>query len=418
MPSIRSLRSPPSAVRRSCNPATGICSWVSCARRSKGTATAWARSSGRPSPEPNSAGSRKRIGSLWIFPPQCSRCASGPASSTSWSGWSPKAGGPMQSDAPEEKYEVNVSEGQRTRWLPSELRQDRVRHGLEGVYVVHLQPLQHYSLHTGFGEMSEPLDDLARRPGEDGGGKVILQLVFELAVYVGLCATEDDARHQGSAYLFGHPPCLAHQVVEPGVEIHEGLRLQEDGVPLVRVAGRQRQRPPHAVTPDDHRRPSWTRRARQEQGVIQPVELAVEGHRLIVAEQPGHDLEPLLEAGEAPVCVEQVEAEGLMLPFVPARAKSEPEASAGQVVHGGGLPGGNDGMPERDGRDQGTELYAAGILRKARRARTTTPAHPCTYPSVCWVCGLSETVQRSQGSRPPASAFASCPSQHPPAPRP
>src|SRR5919112_3987875 len=113
------------------------------------------------------------------------------------------------------EYEVNVSEGQRTRWLPSELRQDRVRHGLEGVYVVHLQPLQHYSLHTGFGEMSEPLDDLARRPGEDGGGKVILQLTFELAVYVGLCATEDDARHQGSAYLFGHPPCLAHQFVEP-----------------------------------------------------------------------------------------------------------------------------------------------------------------------------------------------------------
>ena len=30
------------------------------------------------------------------------------------------------------------------------------------------------------------------------------------------------------------------------------------------------------------------------------VELAVERHRLIVAEQPGNDLEPLLEAGEAP----------------------------------------------------------------------------------------------------------------------
>src|SRR5215213_3274983 len=362
-------------------------------------------------PGTNSSGSRKIIGSSWIFPLHAHGAPMGQPHRL------------MVRMVPRDRWPMQEEKGglisvRRSRRLPSELRQDRVRHSLQGVYVVHLQPLQHYSLHTGLRETSQPLDDLARLPGEDGSGEVIPPLPFELAVYVGLRTTEDDTGHQGSAYLFGCPPCLAHQFVEPGVEIHEGLRLQEDGVPLVRVAGRQRQRPPHAVTPDDHRRPSWTRRARQEQGVIQPVELAVEGHRLIVAEQPGHDLEPLLEAGEAPVCVEQVEAEGLMLPFVPARAKSEPEASAGRVVHGGGLPGGNDGMPERDGRDQGTELYAAGILRKARRARTTTPAHPCTYPSVCWVSGLSETVQRSQGSRPPASAFASCPSQHPPAPRP
>src|SRR5215211_6657292 len=252
----------------------------------------------------------------------------------SWSGWFPVTGGPCK------KRKAALILARRSRRLPSELRQDRVRHGLQGVYVVHLQPLQHYSLHAGLGEMSEPLDDLTRGPQEDGSGLVVPQFPIELAVYVSLRAAEDDAGHQGSAYLFGLPPSLANQPVEPGVEIHEGLRLQEDGVPLVRVAGRQRQRPPHTVAPDDHWCPSLTRRARQEQGVIQPVELAVEGHRLIVAEQPGHDLEPLLEAGEAPVCVEQVEAEGLVLPFVPARAKSEPEASAGQVVHGGGLPGG------------------------------------------------------------------------------
>src|SRR5215208_4138478 len=125
----------------------------------------------------------------------------------------------------------------RSRRLPSELRQDRVRHGLQGVYVLHLQPLQHYSLHTGLGEMSEPLDDLARRPGEDGSSEVIPKLPFELAVYVGLRATEDNAGHQGSAYLFGRPPRLAHQFVEPGVEIHKGLHLQEDGAPLVRIYG-------------------------------------------------------------------------------------------------------------------------------------------------------------------------------------
>ena len=55
------------AVRRSCGPTTGICSWVSCAGRSKGAVTAWAGYSSRPSPEPNSAGSRKIMGSLWIF---------------------------------------------------------------------------------------------------------------------------------------------------------------------------------------------------------------------------------------------------------------------------------------------------------------------------------------------------------------
>src|SRR5215210_3940334 len=258
----------------------------------------------------------------------------------------------------------------------ADLRQNRVCHGLQGVYVVHLQPLQHYPLHAGLGEISEPLDDLARRPGKDGGGEVIPQFSFDLAVYVGLRTTEDNAGHQCPAYLFGRPPRLAHEFVEPGVEIHESLRLQEDGVPLVRAAGRQRQRPPHAVAPDDHRHPSWPRRARHEQGVANLVELAVERYRLIVAEQPGRDLESLLEAGEAPICVEHFEAEGLMLPFVPARAKSEPETSTGQVVHGGGLPGGNNRMPERDGRNQRPELYTAGILRQPRERRPQLQAIP------------------------------------------
>src|SRR5688500_18276101 len=143
-----------------------------------------------------------------------------------------------------------------------DLRQDRVCHGLKGAYVVHFQPLQHYSLHAGLGEISEPLDDLACRPGEDGGREVIPKLSFELAVYLGLRATEYDTGHQSPAYLFGHPPRFAHQFVEPGVEIHEGLRLQEDSVPLIRKARRQGQRPPHAVAPDYDRRPAWTRRAR------------------------------------------------------------------------------------------------------------------------------------------------------------
>jgi hypothetical protein len=38
-----------------------------------------------------------------------------------------------------------------------------VCHGLQGVYVVHLQPLQHHPLHTGLGHLSEPLDDRDQR---------------------------------------------------------------------------------------------------------------------------------------------------------------------------------------------------------------------------------------------------------------
>jgi hypothetical protein len=61
---------------------------------------------------------------------------------------------------------------------------------------------------------------------------------------------------------------------------------------------------------------------------------------------------------------------------VEAAERIEPEASAGQVVHGGGLPGCNDGMPERDGRDQRTELYAAGMLRQPGERRPQLQAIP------------------------------------------
>ena len=43
------------------------------------------------------------------LPPPCSRCASGPASSTSWSAWSPKTGGPMQNSLQEEKMALIVA---------------------------------------------------------------------------------------------------------------------------------------------------------------------------------------------------------------------------------------------------------------------------------------------------------------------
>jgi hypothetical protein len=186
---------------------------------------------------------------------------------------------------------------------PTSMAEDRVRHGFQGIYVIHLQPLQHHPLHAGLREASETVDDLVWGPRENGGREMVPRISVELVVHLSLGTAEDDAGHQGSTHLFWRSPGLVYQPVEPRVEILERLRLQEDGVPFVRVAGRQRQSPTHAIAPYDHRRSSGPRRARHEHGLSKVVELAVERHGLIVAEQTGHDLEPLLEAGEAPVSI-------------------------------------------------------------------------------------------------------------------
>jgi hypothetical protein len=75
---------------------------------------------------------------------------------------------------------------------------------------------------------------------------------------------------------------------------------------------------------------------------------------------------PFLEAGEAAVEVEQVEAERIVLALLPARAEAEPQATAGEVVHGGGLPGGDGGVAERNGRDERSELDPLGVVRQPR----------------------------------------------------
>src|SRR5215208_335918 len=95
----------------------------------------------------NSSGSRKIIGSSWIFPLHAHGAPMGQPLRLMVR-MVPVTGGPCK------KRKAALILARRSRRLPSELRQDRVRHGLQGVYVVHLQPLQHYSLHTGLKETS------------------------------------------------------------------------------------------------------------------------------------------------------------------------------------------------------------------------------------------------------------------------
>src|SRR5215203_5089016 len=149
-----------------------------------------------------------------------------------------------------------------------------------------------------------------------------------------------------------------------GVQPRESLRGHQDGVPLVGVAGRQREGAPRAVAADDDRRPAWPRGPGPQHGVAQPVELAVERDWGLIPQEQRDDLESLFEAGESELGFEQREAVSLVLALLPARADAEPQTPAGETVHGARHPGGDDRVPERDRRDERPELYAIGIVRE------------------------------------------------------
>jgi hypothetical protein len=99
----------------------------------------------------------------------------------------------------------------------------------------------------------------------------------------------------------------------------------------------------------------------QQLCVAQAVEVALERDRVVAPEEAGDDLQPFLEAGEAAVGGEQVEAERGVLPLLPARAEPEAQPTAREVVDGGGGPGGGDRVAERDRRDERPELDPRGV---------------------------------------------------------
>src|SRR5215207_2380799 len=166
------------------------------------------------------------------------------------------------------------------------------------------------------------------------GTELVRRLARELALDVGIRAPEYDARHQRPAHLLRWPAGLLQQLVQAVVELCEPFRRHQDSVPLVGVAGCQGERPPHAITADDDRRAAGPWRARHQHGVAQPVELTVERDGPVAPQESGYALEALLEAGEPAVDVQQVEAVGLVLALLPARAHAEPETAAGEVVDG------------------------------------------------------------------------------------
>src|SRR5918997_1442964 len=140
--------------------------------------------------------------------------------------------------------------------------------------------------------------------------------------------------------------------------------LRPETARVISVRRRQGKRPPGPVAADDDGRAAGARGPDLQRGVAQPVELALERDGLLVAEQPGDYLEPLLEAREAAACVQQLEAEHLVLALLPARADAELETAAGQVVYSRRLPGRDDRVAERERRDERPELYAARVLRE------------------------------------------------------
>src|SRR5215203_6127311 len=87
------------------------------------------------------------------------------------------------------------------RGVPSP-RQDRLGHRLQAVYVVGLEPLQHYTFHPGLVQPRELLRDL-KSCADDGapGAELIRGLARELALDVGGDAPEYSPRHKRAAYL-------------------------------------------------------------------------------------------------------------------------------------------------------------------------------------------------------------------------
>src|SRR5690606_24638497 len=80
-------------------------------------------------------------------------------------------------------------------------------------------------------------------------------------------------------------------------------------------------------------------------------------------EQP-HDLERLLQPGEARPQWRQIEAKATVLPLLPARAEPEHQAAAREVVNRGSGPGGDARVAERHGCDQRPELDTGRVARQ------------------------------------------------------
>src|SRR5918998_44790 len=182
-------------------------------------------------------------------------------------------------------------------------------------------PAQHHPLDPYLVQGAELLGDLGPGPDEDArSAELVRGMSRQLALDVGRGTPGDGARHQGPAHPFRRASGIPQELVQVGAQLREALGGEKDRVPLVGVAGRKGERAPRSVAADDDGRAAGPWGPDLQHGVAQPVELALERDRLLVPEQPGDYLQPLLEPNEAAARVQQLEAERLVLALLPACA--------------------------------------------------------------------------------------------------
>src|SRR5690348_2334707 len=127
-----------------------------------------------------------------------------------------------------------------------------------------------------------------------------------------------------------------------------------DEVPVLGVLGGDAQSALLAAAPDADRRvgPLWT--LRLVTGVLELIELAVEGRR-ILAQQAGKHLARFLEAVEALLEAPEFDAVGAGLLLVPARADPELESAVRDVIQRRSHIGEDRGVTVVDAGDERAE---------------------------------------------------------------
>ena len=133
------------------------------------------------------------------------------------------------------------------------------------------------------------------------------------------------------------------------------------GIPFRGVARNQRQRTAQAVAADQNARTAGPLRVRQQLRILEVEVAAVESDRFRRLEQTRNALHPLLEASEAPVHIQEVKAEKLMLTLLPASSQAESEAACREIIDGGSHASREGRMAERERGDEGAEFDASGM---------------------------------------------------------
>lgn len=244
-----------------------------------------------------------------------------------------------------------------------EVREDIAGEGFEASEVVVFVPAEHEALDTGFDKAPDLIDGGAAGADDaDGvGGVLFAGFGFELSFHLRVGGAEEDAGHEGTLDIGRFAPVLLEEFVKAGVAGFDFGSGDGDSVPFVGVFGDEGEGFLLAVAADEDGRASGTPGTGEEDGFVQRVMLAAVADGDITLEQAGGDFEGVLEHGDAGRDIVEGDAELFVFAFVPADADAEHEASAAEIIDGGGHAGGEGGMAEGGGGDQRAEFDAAGV---------------------------------------------------------